>query len=208
VNVRASFLTALLLVLPAVATPAPARLRPAAPDAVDVPKRFALEATVSPLFFDGVSVAAGVRARVRDDPFQFEASWDQDLSDRAQPDFRWLALGGGGLVRELSPRCTLYGTFLLGAYGVAIRDSASGAWQSAFGPAVGGRASVAWHFSALRVLSVEPTLGFSATLVLAATRHHDFAGERLTWGGPAALFSVSVGGASRAPVDAAVPVAP
>jgi hypothetical protein len=201
VHRRAPVLLALLLVSPAAAA-APKPLRASAPE---VPKRWAVDATFSHAQFDGASVTAGVRARVRDDPFQFELSWDQDLTDRAQPDFRWLALGGGGLVREPASRWTVYGGFLFGAYGVEYRDSNTGAARSGYGPAVGVRATLARSLPALRFRSFEPRLGLSATVVFAGTRHHDDVTRRISWGGPAALLSLSVGSETIASAPAVVP---
>jgi hypothetical protein len=190
---RAPLLLALLLAAaPAAAAPVSRR----APPEPDQPKRWALDATLSPALFNGTSVAAGVRARVRDDPFQFELSWDRDLTTLAQPDFRWLFLGGGGLARDVAPRWTVFGSFLIGAYGVAVRDALGDGWLTRYGPAVGARLGIARRLPA-RFLAVEPTVGFSTTVLIAAIRHDPF--RDLTFGGPVALFALSLGFESLRP---------
>jgi hypothetical protein len=195
-SARATVLLALLLAA-SPASAAPRSLRPPEPNE---PKRWALDATLSPALFNGASVAAGVRARVRDDPFQFELSWDRDLTTLDQPDFRWLLLGGGGLARDLSPRWTFFGSFLIGAYGVAVRELGGDGWLSRYGPAVGARLGISRRLP-LRFLGVEPTVGFSTTVLIAAIRHDPFRG--VTFGGPVALFGISLGFESLRPGDAA-----
>lgn len=181
----------LLLLLAAPNARAVALRPPPPPPAPNAPTRLGLDATLSGTLIAGASLAAGVRARVRSDPFQFEVAYDRDLSDLAQPDLRWLLLGGGGLARELAPGWDLFGSFLLGAYGVAVRDAWGRAWQAERGPAVGARVGVARRVSALRLLVVEPTLGLHATFLYAAGHRDPY--REIEWGGPSAAVTLSVG---------------